>query len=252
MLRYLRTFRKALVEEGAFKKYFFYAVGEILLVMIGILLALQVNNWNEERKTQALVDRIVQTLHDETIANLRNIQASLKYRQHLIDDLKGNRHVVAKFPIQNAPFDINDDRAIERFLYNMTLESLNKMPEQISVVRVGGKRYVRVAGQVARLVEESDTFKVIGKSNIQLRAAAISNHSWGLAQATNASVKMDYELIATLGQVNKLFQDYALTTDRAINILYTGDGEILAVLQDMLWQEKELKVQYEKILSLIF
>ena len=50
MLRFFRLIRRKLLEEEHISKYIWYALGEILLVMIGILLALQVNNWNEDRK----------------------------------------------------------------------------------------------------------------------------------------------------------------------------------------------------------
>lgn len=57
MLRFFRNLRKSIIEtvtnHNSFsisRKYLLYAIGEIVLVMIGILLALQVNNWNELRK----------------------------------------------------------------------------------------------------------------------------------------------------------------------------------------------------------
>jgi hypothetical protein len=50
MLHFLRRIRRSLINTGATRKYLLYAVGEIALVMIGILLALQVNNWNEGNK----------------------------------------------------------------------------------------------------------------------------------------------------------------------------------------------------------
>lgn len=49
MLKLFRRIRQRLIKERSLKSYFLYAIGEILLVMIGILLALQVNNWNQER-----------------------------------------------------------------------------------------------------------------------------------------------------------------------------------------------------------
>jgi hypothetical protein len=57
MIRFFRRIRQKLVSEnvsamtaGRFGKYMIYAIGEIILVVIGILIALQINNWNEERK----------------------------------------------------------------------------------------------------------------------------------------------------------------------------------------------------------
>lgn len=49
MLRFFRNIRQKLIEQENIRKYIWYALGEILLVMIGILLALQVNNWNEKK-----------------------------------------------------------------------------------------------------------------------------------------------------------------------------------------------------------
>ena len=53
MIAFFRRLRKQLISSNHFTKYLFYAFGEIALVMVGILLALQVNNWNEERKVKA-------------------------------------------------------------------------------------------------------------------------------------------------------------------------------------------------------
>ena len=62
MLRFFRQIRQRLLTENKFSKYLLYAVGEILLVVIGILIALQVNNWNEarlERENEILIARDV-------------------------------------------------------------------------------------------------------------------------------------------------------------------------------------------------
>jgi hypothetical protein len=59
MLRFFRQIRQKLLENGNLRKYFWYALGEIFLVMIGILLALQINNWNEERKQEEEAIRVL-------------------------------------------------------------------------------------------------------------------------------------------------------------------------------------------------
>lgn len=50
MLKIFRKIRQELIAKGEISRYVLYAIGEILLVMIGILFALQINNWNEQRK----------------------------------------------------------------------------------------------------------------------------------------------------------------------------------------------------------
>lgn len=49
MIRFFHHIRKSLMEQNKVRTYILYAIGEILLVVIGILIALQVNNWNEQR-----------------------------------------------------------------------------------------------------------------------------------------------------------------------------------------------------------
>ncbi|MCW8925416.1 MAG: DUF6090 family protein [Xanthomonadales bacterium] len=71
MLRLLHKVRKELLVNKNLGGYLWYAIGEILLVVVGILIALQINNWNEERIEQnqvreyalALVERIGSIKH---------------------------------------------------------------------------------------------------------------------------------------------------------------------------------------------
>jgi hypothetical protein len=66
MIKFFRKIRQQLLTENKFSKYLMYAIGEIVLVMIGILLALQVNNWNNENAER---DREINIL-TEMIRNL--------------------------------------------------------------------------------------------------------------------------------------------------------------------------------------
>lgn len=66
MVKFFRRIRKMLLDQGNLKKYLIYALGEVMLVVIGILLALQINNWNQTRvskKTEkAILTRIIEDL----------------------------------------------------------------------------------------------------------------------------------------------------------------------------------------------
>ena len=79
MLHFFRRIRKKLLGEGDLSKYVLYAIGEVLLVMIGILLALQVNNWNEFRKDRREEAKIIQNI----AADLRIDTAYLSGRKHI-------------------------------------------------------------------------------------------------------------------------------------------------------------------------
>jgi Family of unknown function (DUF6090) len=61
-MKIFRKIRQKLISENKVTSYILYAIGEILLVMIGILLALQVNNWNEERTQQRELKNILKTV----------------------------------------------------------------------------------------------------------------------------------------------------------------------------------------------
>lgn len=63
--------------ENKTSKYFKYAIGEIILVMIGILLALQVNNWNQNRIEQNEEKEIIAKLHNDFKENKKNLKEFL-------------------------------------------------------------------------------------------------------------------------------------------------------------------------------
>ena len=65
MFKVLRKIRKILIESASVRKYFLYAIGEIFLVVIGILIALEINNWNQDRIDHQNEMRILKSVGDE-------------------------------------------------------------------------------------------------------------------------------------------------------------------------------------------
>ena len=63
-----------MLSENKFSKYLIYAVGEILLVVIGILIALQINNWNEVQKDKVKATDILEAIRSDMIKDLERIE----------------------------------------------------------------------------------------------------------------------------------------------------------------------------------
>tara|TARA_R110001583_G_scaffold73483_3_gene204428 strand:+ start:1039 stop:1803 length:765 start_codon:yes stop_codon:yes gene_type:complete len=83
MIKLFRNIRKKLVAENNSvnrnTNYFKYAIGEIILVVIGILIALQINNWNELKKTSILETKILKELHNNLILDIFEIHSDVTY-----------------------------------------------------------------------------------------------------------------------------------------------------------------------------
>lgn len=78
MIKFFRRIRRKLIDKGNLKKYLLYAFGEIFLVMVGILLALQVNNWNENKKDRNTEAKLLIELKENLKSNLTKLQDDIQ------------------------------------------------------------------------------------------------------------------------------------------------------------------------------
>jgi len=86
MIKFFRHIRKQLLTENKTGKYIAYAIGEIILVVIGILIALQINNWNEERTARRSEQKLLMSLSEDFKSNLASLEYSLKIIPNLIEE----------------------------------------------------------------------------------------------------------------------------------------------------------------------
>lgn len=77
MIKFFRHIRKRMIKENRVSKYLLYAIGEIVLVVIGILIALQINNWNEQRKLQGEVASIYAIVKSDLQSDIKSIDEVL-------------------------------------------------------------------------------------------------------------------------------------------------------------------------------
>ncbi len=84
MIKFFRHIRERMLQENRFSRYFLYAIGEIVLVVIGILIALQINLWNEGRKERVKEQVVLQRLLEEFNTNLAQLDEKIEMRENII------------------------------------------------------------------------------------------------------------------------------------------------------------------------
>lgn len=81
MVKFFKELRRKLLAQNRFRRYFFYAVGEIVLVVIGILIALSINNWNEEQKEEAATLNYLSNLRDALDDDIASFESNLSFNK---------------------------------------------------------------------------------------------------------------------------------------------------------------------------
>jgi hypothetical protein len=84
MIKFFRTIRQNLLSENKFCKYLIYAIGEIILVVIGILIALQINNSNEQNKQRAKEIQFLKNLKSDLIFEESELGRFIEIREGMV------------------------------------------------------------------------------------------------------------------------------------------------------------------------
>ncbi|KXI28413.1 DUF6090 family protein [Paraglaciecola hydrolytica] len=102
MIKFFRRIRQRMIKESRFSKYLFYAIGEIVLVVIGILIALQINNWNEQRKVDTEIVKVLKEIRTNLITDNLQIQQTYKLKA---EDIRIQSVLIEALESGNIPYD---------------------------------------------------------------------------------------------------------------------------------------------------
>ena len=163
MITLFRRIRQKLIESGNITKYLLYAIGEILLVVIGILIALQVNNWNEENRKETLKNEIIVKIKSDLNTDLNNL---LFVRQDLLNKYSDGEYL-SKFLNSAQPVSEFDEERLNRaFMQTGTIEQFNP-------IRLAFEELVST-GAVNRIENDSLKLLLFEHYNISVREKGIS------------------------------------------------------------------------------
>lgn len=125
MIKFFRKIRQRLLTENKFSKYLLYAIGEITLVMIGILLALQVNNWNENRKSKIMANEVYFNL----LTSLKQDSIEVKRTIYSLDkSLEKQRKLIVNGS-NRFPNELNDQDTLDKMLGEIVLGVMSFFPK---------------------------------------------------------------------------------------------------------------------------
>ena len=101
MIKFFRGIRQKLLTENKFSKYLIYAIGEIILVVIGILIALQINNWNTDKINQSDSKEFNQRLLNEFVGNIDLANTKIEKIESIINSSKSILELFNKMPVDD-------------------------------------------------------------------------------------------------------------------------------------------------------
>ena len=147
MLTFFKRIRHKLLEEGNLKRYLIYAIGEILLVMIGILLAFQVNNWNLNRINLKLEKKILTELKSDLEENLIMFNKNIRIEK---EALKG--------------IDIILNHIDNKLAYNDSLGYLFQTVKHLEIITVNTSAYESI---------KSSGFKLLSSRKLKIEITSL-------------------------------------------------------------------------------
>ena len=122
MLTFLRKIRKSLIDSGSARKYLLYAIGETALVVLGILIALQVNNWNENKKDRKKEKILLINLKSEIQQNLDQLVYIRDEKEKIQNDIK----YVLQFTGESGAWD--SEISFDSIMYSVIISGWKYYP----------------------------------------------------------------------------------------------------------------------------
>lgn len=186
MIKFFRKIRQKLLSENKFSKYLIYAIGEIVLVVIGILIALGINNWNSERLLREAAHQNLKVLKINIDKDINQLQKSISFMDSIIsfadklnNTFQGNNTINEKtiFYLLELVIETNFD------LKTNTLEALNQRGEFNALDENIQQQITTYYSSLQKVIEREKISNDFIK--MELQPYLIKNYSYALINRAN-------------------------------------------------------------------
>jgi hypothetical protein len=224
---------------------------ESFFILLAVLLALLLNEWNNERNNQKLVGQILESARQEISDNLEIISEIVEYRSEVLQEIRSGKRVIQR--IENfdeiVDFSFSDKERLQDFLDDLFIsEGLLQMVGVDLYEAPQGGYWMPFFNTTARIDLDGKDLVAYGPGNIQLRPAYVSDTVWTTANASNALIHMDFNILNDLSDIYSTQSTYAEIRLQALRMIYE-EISIQSALEDMFWLEKELQNKYRAFLE---
>jgi len=203
MIKFFRKIRYNLMSENKTGKYFKYAIGEIILVVIGILIALQINNWNENRKA-----------FNEEQTYLKALKQEFKYNQDVLKktigkntkNIEGTRVIIELIKPDAKKVD---EIGMEKLLFNSVYNEIQYRPspgvliEIINSGKLGNFSDVTLKKELASWESELKRVRFQENEEVQIRRMLIMEF---LRKNSNSRKRSSNTFGKTIGYTDSKFK----------------------------------------------
>jgi len=203
MIKFFRQIRQNLLSEGKTLKYFKYAFGEIVLVVIGILIALKINNWNNDLANQKIEKNIVENLNLEFKKNKESIKESISFHKSILKSTKDLMKLIGQ------PKDVLDEYNLDS-LISLGLDYTEYRPSQVVYADLISSGRLNLMTEDLRLLLFEWSIALDGKNEGYKTLDEISQTLLLPYLTRNASMKnIDSYSIVDWKEKSTLFTDYS-------------------------------------------
>jgi hypothetical protein len=258
MIKFFRKIRQRLLTENKFSKYLLYAIGEIVLVVIGIMIALQVNNWNQNRKQLDNEVQLYSKLYNDLNSEYLNVakeyeqfSAYSKFFSHIYNETTGeaqyNNQLQYNFFVWFHRHEMFIKEKYSEELNNITNDNIHQRLKSFISVEME----TNVAIDLWNEYQLKEVRPYLNRQGINKTKAMFSTELDGFASAVSNIDFIEYsKLKEQYGSLefDQLLFTIQFQTNWAIqNIVWLNENNLR--FQDVLKKELELHGVTENIIS---
>jgi hypothetical protein len=227
-------------------------VAEMFVIVFSVLAALAANEWRQTQTRTTTIATVREGIRTETLANREQVAQALEHHRDLVAQLTAGGIVLRRFDIAASGLDVRSATGVARGLRELARREEGLGFQEVRARRLPDGRFeVKVDDQPLWLSVEGDTAVLRCICNIALRPPSLADAAWETAQATQAAIHMDPELIAAMARARQLHRRLEGTVDRLIDMLYgtAVSAHPLPAFQDLVMFERLLLEAYDEVLA---